>query len=191
MVTATPEISNPRAATLAARLHASDTALARMVDDDAELAAAVYRKRTLEAIMAHDAPPADWRLWFRTVVAVDADLHGPAAGFADERFYAALTRYLARAKAPEVARASADLMHALAAWDFPTASRAADRLMADPSFGTGWVPPDMLRDGGVVAKLMIGDIAGARRLYDRLTSAGATDLRSRLLGAYIAAAIRD
>ncbi len=82
-------------------------------------------------------------------------------------------------------------MHGLAAWDFPAASRAVDRIMADPSFGTGWVAHDMLRDGGTVAKLMTGDVAGARRLYDRLTSAGETDLRSRILGAYILAAARD
>ena len=82
-------------------------------------------------------------------------------------------------------------MHALAAWDYPAATRAADKVIADPSFGTGWVPPDMLRDGGVVAKLMTGDVAGARRLFDRLTSAGQTDLRSRILGAYLHAAERD
>ena len=191
MWTATPEIDNARAATLSARLHAPDTAATRMAERDGELASALYRKRTLEAMMAHGAPPADWELWFRTVVAVEADLHGPAAGFADDRFYGDLTRYLVRAKAPEVTMATAQLMHALAAWDFPAASTAADRVIADPSFGTGWVPPDMLRDGGVVAKLMIGDIVGARRLYDRLTAAGATDLRARILGAYLSAAERD
>ena len=189
--TATPEIDNARAATLSARLRAADRAATSNADWDAELAGALYRKRTLEAMMAHDAPPADWQLWFRTVTTVEADLHGPAAGVADEKFYGALQRYLARAHAPDVAVASAELVHALAVWDFPAASRAADKVMADPSFGTGWVPPDMLREGGVVAKLMTGDIAGARRMFDRLTSAGQTDLRSRILGAYLQAAERD
>jgi predicted membrane-bound spermidine synthase len=189
--TATPEIENARAATLSARLRTSDSSMARGADDDAELAGALYRKRTLETMMARNEPPADWRLWFRTVTAVEQDLHGPAAGVADERFYGALLSYLARAHAPAIAVASAQLMHALAAWDFPAASRAADQVIADPSFGTGWLPPDMLRDGGVVAKLMTGDIAGARRIFDRLTFAGQTDLRSRLLGAYLLAAERD
>jgi hypothetical protein len=189
--TATPEIENARAATLSARLRGPDSAATRLAEQDGELAGALYRKRTLETMMAHGEAPADWRLWFRTVVAVESDLHGPAAGVADEQFYGTLMRYLARTKAPDVTVASAQFMHALAAWDFPAASKAADRVMADPTLGTGWVPPDMLRDGGVVAKLMIGDVAGARRLYNRLTFAGAVDLRSRLLGAYLLAAERD
>jgi predicted membrane-bound spermidine synthase len=189
--TATPEIEVARATTLSARLRASDTVMLRDDERDAEIAGALYRKRTLEAMLARDEPPADWALWFRTVTAVEQELHGPAAGHADEKFYGSLLRYLDRAKAPAIAVASAQLMHGLAAWDFPAASRAADKVMADPSFGTGWVPHDMLRDGGVVAKLMTGDVAGARRLYDRLTSAGETDLKSRILGAYILAAARD
>jgi hypothetical protein len=189
--TATPEISTARAATLSARLRMPDSALVRMAEQDGELSGALYRKRTLDAILARDDPPADWELWFRTVVAVESDLHGPAAGEADERFYGSLMRYLARAKAPAVTVNTAEFMRALAAWDFPAASAAADRVMADPTVGTGWVPPDMLRDGAVVAKLMIGDVAGARRVYDRLTFGGATDLKSRLLGAYLAAAERE
>ena len=188
--TATPEIDFPRAATLSARLRMADTSRAG-IGDDGELTGPLYRKRTLDAIVTRDDPPADWELWFRTVVAVEAELHGPAQGVADERFYGTLHRYLERAGAPDVTRATADFMHALARWDFPAASRAVDRIMSDPSLGTGWVPPEMLRDGGVVAKLMIGDVAGARRIYDRLTVAGDTELRARLLGAYITAATRD
>ena len=189
--TATPEIDVARAATLSARLRAAGAGTLRDGERDAEIAGALYRKRTLEALMARGEAPADWALWFRTVTAVEQELHGPAAGYADEKFYAALFAYLTRAKAPDIAVASAQLMHALAAWDFPAASRATDRVMADPSFGTGWVPPDMLREGGVVSKLMTGDIAGARRLFDRLTAAGETELRVRILGAYLLAAERD
>jgi hypothetical protein len=138
--------------------------------------------------MAGSAAPADWELWFRNVITVERELHGAAAGFADERFYDALTRYLVRTRAPDVAQATARLMHALAAWNFPEASRAADRLLADPTLGTGWVPPDMLRDGAVVAKVLTGDVPGARVVYDRLTFAGDTELRSRLLSAYLRAA---
>jgi hypothetical protein len=142
----------------------------------------------LEAMLAGSGPPPDWELWFRSVVVVERELHGTAAGVADERFYDALHQYLARAQAPEVVLASAQFMHALAAWDFIGASHAADRLMTDPTLGTGWLPPDMLRDGAVISKLLIGDVIGARRVYDRLTFAGATELWPRMLGAYLAAA---
>ena len=182
--TATPDISRARAATLSARLRAATDTL----PENSEVTAARYRKQTLEATLAGSAPPPDWELWFRTVVVVERELHGTAAGVADERFYDALHEYLARARAPEVVVASAEFMHALAAWDFIGASHAADRLLADPTRGTGWLPPDMLRDGAVVSKLLIGDVQGARAVYNALTFAGTTDLWPRILGAWLAAA---
>ena len=99
--TATPEIDNPRAATLSAG-SARRTPRRHDGGADAELAGALYRKRTLEAMMAHGQPPADWQLWFRTVTSVESDLHGPAAGVADEKFYGSLLRYLERTRAPGV-----------------------------------------------------------------------------------------
>ena len=182
--TATPEIDRARAATLSARLrHPTDS-----IPENSEVTSARYRKEMLESIVAVSAPPPDWELWFRSVVVVERELHGPAAGVADEAFYEALHEYLASARAPEIVKTSARFMHALASWDFIGASRAADRLMADPTIGTGWIPPNMLRDGAVVSKLMIGDVAGARRVYDRLTFAGSDELWPRVLGAYLAAA---
>ena len=182
--TATPEIERARLATLSARLRAPDDSM----PENSEVTYARYRKQMLDAFLAGSAAPPDWELWFRSVLVVERELHGPAAGVADERFYDALHRYLARARAPEVVLASAQFMHALATWDFQRASQAADRLMADQTLGTGWLPPDMLRDGAVVAKLRIGDVPGARRIFDRLTYAGSDELWPRLLEAYLVAA---
>ena len=182
--TATPEIERARSATLSAWLRSGNDT----VPENSEITAARYRREMLEGFLAGSAPPPDWELWFRTVVVVERELHGPAAGVADERFYAALHQYLAGARAPEVVLASAEFMHALAAWDFVRASAAADRLLADPTVGTGWLPPDMLRDGAVVAKLRVGDVPGARRVFDRLTYVATTELWPRILEAYLTAA---
>jgi hypothetical protein len=106
---------------------------------------------------------------------------------ADERFYAALRRYLAATRPPLQAVAAVDFMHGLAAWDFAEAARSADRLSFDASLGEGWVPATMLLDGGVVAKLRTGDVAGARALYDELTPVlgGVGGLRARLIEAHL------
>ena len=182
--TATPEIERARAATLSARLRIPVDTL----PEDSELTGARYRKEMLDSFLAGAAPPPDWELWFRSVVVVERELHGPAAGVADERFYQALHQYLARVKAPDMVVTSARFMHALAAWDFPSAALAADRLLAAPTAGVGWLPPDMLRDGAVVAKLRMGDVPGARRVFDRLTFAGNRELWPRILEAYLVAA---
>jgi predicted membrane-bound spermidine synthase len=184
MVTPTPEIGPTRAGVVSARLRTDpqrDT-----MPSDAELSAARYRRGMLDDFIAVGAPPPDWAMWLRTVLLVDGDLHGTAAGHADERFYESLKDFVARARAPGGAAAATDFLHALARWDWPAASRAGDVLI-DASLSDSWIPSEMLRDGAVVAKLKTGDVAGARRVFDRFTpeSAEGRDLRDRLLDAHI------
>jgi hypothetical protein len=123
----------------------------------------------------------------RNVALVENDVHGGAAGVADEAFYEPIYRFLRSSKAPKRAVAALDFLHGLAAWNFQQASAAADVLMPDADLGESWLPPMMLRDGTVVAKLEIGDIAGAQRAFDILTplAGSKSDLRSRLLEAQI------
>jgi antitoxin (DNA-binding transcriptional repressor) of toxin-antitoxin stability system len=54
--------------------------------------------------------------------------------------------------------------------------------------GQSWVPVEILRDGAVVAKLVTGDTAGARRYFSALATQStlqANDLRTRLLNALV------
>jgi hypothetical protein len=78
----------------------------------------------------------------------------------------------------------------VAAWDFATAAAAADRLAPKVAEGGTWVDPDELAEGGVVAKLRLGDAAGARRLALLLAARRrrAGELPGRLMDAYLAAA---
>jgi len=111
------------------------------------------------------------------------------AGMVDTAFYSSLYTYLDRTHAPEVVRASVDFLHGLAAWDYPQAARAADPLIASAERGELWLDADQLRDGAVIAKLAVGDRAGARAAFRALVSRSGrsvTDLRTRLLYAYIA-----
>ncbi len=54
-----------------------------------------------------------------------------------------------------------------------------------------WITADELRDGAVFAKLNSGDVRGARAVLDTLAQFSVrkpTDLRSRLLSAYVTSA---
>lgn len=189
-VTTIPEVAPARAAARAAHLRLGRDAAQDTLPRDADYRAALLRKRMLETFLAAGTPPPDWQLWIHDVALVEQDVHGTAQGVADETFYAPLYRYLAKTHPPIQAVAAVDFLHATAAWDFPGAARAADRLFLDAGLGEAWVPRESYRDGAVVAKLAIGDVAGARRVYDELAPVldDRASLRGRLLDAHLRAA---
>ena len=102
--------------------------------------------------------------------------------------YATTMRFIDRHQGPGTARDVVSFRHGIAAWDFAQAAKAADRLLPVIRRERRWISGDELRDGGVMAKLQIGDVAGARQMYDSLASLSTRpvgDLRSRLLAAYV------
>jgi hypothetical protein len=116
-------------------------------------------------------------------------LHVGSAGVVDEHFYALVHDYLDRHAAPVQAQAAMRFVEAIGGWDFPTAAPLADGLLAEAEAGRPWLPPRVLLDGAVVAKLRQGDVAGARRFRDALTPDSGRppgDLRRLLIDAYIA-----
>ena len=155
----------------------------------ADVALIAARRQMLEAEMSSGKAPGDWQVWVQSVAWVEAGVHGGMAGMADTAFYGSLYAYLERAHAPATARASIDFLYGLATWDYPKAARAADPLIAEGERGQLWLDGDELRDGAVIAKLAVGDRAGARAAFRGLISRSArkiTDLRTRLLFSYIA-----
>ena len=100
-------------------------------------------------------------------------LHGGTAGVADEAFYARVRAYLLRAGAPTLARAAVDFAHGLAAWSFAEASRAGGTLIdAFRRDSVTWVPVSQLRNGTAVARLRLGDSAGATAAFRALAGLG-------------------
>ncbi len=147
------------------------------------------RRQIVEAQMAAGKAPVNWHAWVQAITQVEEGLHGGMAGVADSAYYASLRKYVAQANAPELARASVDFLHGLAAWDYAEAARAADPLLTAAATGEFWLDPDMLRDGAVMAKLATGHRAEARGIFRMLLSRSSrdiTDLRTRLLYSYIA-----
>jgi hypothetical protein len=97
-------------------------------------------------------------------------------------------RYAERFQAPAAVRNVVAFRHAVAAWNFAAAATLADSIMPVALREYRWIPADELRDGAVMAKLHLGDVAGARMALDTLgrhSTRDPGDLRSRMLQAYV------
>lgn len=151
------------------------------------LAAAQYRQALWGDLVSSPSPPADWWLWLQDFRIVEADRNGGTAGAADEAFYRAVARYLERHTAPPGVRHAVAFYRGLAEWDFAEASRAADALIEAAARGEVWLEPEELLAGAVVARLRLGDVAGARRIHAMLAGPETRqNLRLGVVAAYLA-----
>jgi spermidine synthase len=190
-----PEIRRVRRESIASRLRALRDAGAVRADTirDEDLRLAYYRYQRFTSAFA-SAPPADWRLWAQDFDGVEQDLHMGSAGVADERFYGTIRAFLARAGAPDEARAAVEFHHALATWTWADAVRAGAVLTrALVQHREQWVPLDLLREGLVVANLRLGDAAAASAVFKTLAPFGAAapTFRDRVLAGSVLAAERQ
>jgi len=185
------EISRVTALALGAKLRAAGS-----FDPDAtinesnEFREAANRLRHLRNVPAVNPAPDDWGLFFRLANDVEADLHNGTMGWADEKFYGEVTRFLSRYSAPVEAQDSWRFLHAIATYDWPTAAKEVDGLVLARVAERNWINADLLRDGAVVALLQTGDPKKAGNVFDRLsefTKRKSGDLRVRLLSAHIKA----
>ena len=186
--TAVPEIWQLHALTVSAALRhpsivaAADTAGGKDVRD------ARQRQWELESTLAGKVPPPDWKRWTQSALNVERYTHAGSAGTIDRRFYASLEAFMARMHAPPQARQSIGLRRALSAWDFKAASAYADSLEPQALALDAWTGVDEIREGGVVAKLKLGDPLGARKFWVALAPVATRPpdaLRSLLLNAYL------
>jgi hypothetical protein len=133
-------------------------------------------------------PPINWEVWVRQVARADYLRNAGTAGFADQQFYAGVERFMDRHKAPVAVRDIVEFRRALASWNFAEVAATGERLLGLVGTYQLWMSADELRDGLVIARLHLRDIAGARRAFDgllRFSRRPATDLRSQLLMSYV------
>ncbi|MDQ2766680.1 MAG: fused MFS/spermidine synthase [Gemmatimonadota bacterium] len=186
--TTVPEIWQLHALTVSAALRhpsigaAADTAGGKDARD------ARQRQWELQSTLALNTPPPDWKRWTLSALDVERYTHAGSAGVIDQPFYASLDSYMARTHAPAEARQSIGLRRALASWDFKAASALADSLEPKAVALDAWMGVDEIREGGVVAKLKLGDPIAARNLWVAMASVATRPpdaLRSLLLKAYL------
>jgi hypothetical protein len=155
---------------------------------------AVFQWQSWQSMTASSETPTDWPLWLQQSKRVDYLRNSGTAGTADEQFYTSLYRFIDRHRAPAVVKDVVTFRHGIAAWNFAQAAAAGERLIPMASAKRGWFAGDELRDGLVIARLHLGDVPGARQAHDslaRYSRRPATDLRSRLLTAYVQAAEKN
>jgi spermidine synthase/MFS family permease len=137
--------------------------------------------------MEGDAAPSDWRAWTSRALSIEENIGRGTDGVADENLFRDITEFMNRHGAPELARESIAFRYALATWDFQALSRIAD-LMLPLLDSDAWISPWELLAGGVVAKLRLGDVAGAAAHWDAVAPQVGTDgenLQLDLLEAYL------
>ena len=155
-----------------------------------EMMGAAERSHSVDRLLASNTAPVDWHVWAAAVRESEETRSGATSGVADSAFYARVDAYMAAQKAPAEARATVDFLHGMAAWNFVQAWRASDVLVPLAAKGDHWMPTDELREGAVLARLALGDVAGARHVLKAMAHVSgrdANDVRPQLLDAWIAA----
>jgi spermidine synthase len=144
--------------------------------------------RAFESQWASAESPPEWRIWARNFAHASGLVHGGMSGVADTAFFRGSERYVATHHGPAEAVASVAFLRGIAGWDFAEASTAGSTLLAAATKGDIWLDPDVLRDGLVMTRLRMGDVAGAEAAYKILaphSGRPAGDLRGQLLFAHL------
>lgn len=159
--------------------------------DDRGTSNALFQHRQLSVLASTGTPPGDWRSWIARVQDVEDIIDGGNAGVIDSAYFAMLEGYMTRTNAPAGPRTAVAFMKAVSSWNWPSAAAMSDSLLLFERRRTPWMGAEMLRAGGVVSHLQVGDAVGARRLFDFLTPGlrmGTGDMRTLLLDSWIRAA---
>lgn len=184
-----PDIWRMRALAVSAQLGSPEVhPVPEQQELDPVLLPTQYLMSRWDALLSQEMGPSDWKLWLEDFRVVEANLHGGLLGFADETFYKRVSHFLDQVDAPKFVHDVVSFRHGLAAWDFREASRSGDGIQDSVLDRKGYIPADEYLDGMVVAKLRLGDVASARRIFNALVPLSQrepSDLRLLLLDAYI------
>lgn len=171
LINPTPEIYRTAALTIGRVLRGDPSHAGPLLTfEDDSLRRVADQVRAFEQRLTGSASPPSWLGWTGQFVNAEREIHGGTAGVADELFYGRVHRFIEATHAPPPVRSAVDFYHGLAAWDFAEAARAGDLLLAEPKEGQSWISATILRRGTAIAKLELGDPAGAKAIYEMVAS---------------------
>ena len=189
--TASLNISRIKAQALGARLRAGDKLDPAFIEGgDKEFREALNNLQVLRDVLASAQTPADWSFFFKLAMDVESDLHSGTMGWVHEEFYESVRRFMEAKKAPADGLAALRFMHGISSYDWKEAAAQVDALLDARAKERVWINNDLFREAASVALLHTGDVAKARRVFDRMagyTARKPGDLRVRMVDAHIAA----
>jgi spermidine synthase len=161
--------------------------------DRSRYSAAAARRQTLQSRMSSGQKPVDWPEFMTLVRTVDDDIHQGTMGWADESFYGPVLQFAQAQGAPSDMIAAIKFLRALSSYNWLEAANQIDPLFFAIENKLNWVQPDTFRDGAVVSLMKTGQFAKARTMFNNMgqyTDRPINDLRTRMLGAAVAATVR-
>ena len=184
-------ISRIKAQALGARLRAGDRLDPAYIEGgDKEFREALNGLQVLRDILASEHTPADWGLFFKRAMDVEASLHSGTMGWVHDEFYASVRDFMTTKRAPEDGLAAMRFMHGIASYDWKEAAAQVDLLLDARGKDRVWLNDDLFRDAACVALLHTGEVAKARKVFKQTaeyTSRKPGDLRVLMVDAHIAA----
>jgi predicted membrane-bound spermidine synthase len=189
--TASLNIGRINAQALGARLRAGDRLDPAFIEGaDKGFREALNNLQVLRDVLASSHRPADWSFFFKLAMGVESNLHSGTMGWVHEEFYQSVRNFMEAKGAPTDGLAALDFMRSISAYDWKEAAAQVDALVAAREKDRIWISDDLFRDAACVALLHTGDVARARKVFDRMsdyTVRKPGDLRLRMIDAHIAA----
>ena len=186
-----PEIVRLVARRKAAYLRALDTDSAAQFASWSGFQSSRYNYDLWRGMLLREGQPSDWRTWLSHFRAIASERSGGMAGVPDDPLYERALEYVEDRDAPDIVRLAILYQQAIATWDFADASRILNSILTESVNQSWsvyrlieWIPVTMLVEGGVVAKLKVGDRTGARDIFAAFESsytAGPNHLNRLLL----------
>lgn len=144
----------------------------------------LYATAQFRDLVSTNQAPLNWPQWVLQAVKIHRNLHDGSSGAVFEPFFSACQAYLARQDAPPAVQRVLDLLRSVSSRDFPTASSAAEDLLAERRKGQEWLPDYWLGECGAAVCLQAGQPQKAKAFLQLLRKD--VDFRFVFLAARIA-----
>ena len=119
---------------------------------------------------------------------MERDRHQGTMGVVNLAWWSSVERYLAATGAPAGMQSAWRFLRAALTYQWVAAAAEVGPQIAERDRGTAWLPPALLLDAGVLARLRTGDVVGAKAAFARLSDAAGRspdDVRTRMLEAQL------
>jgi hypothetical protein len=138
--------------------------------------------------MGMERPPIDWQAWVREVLEGGGWTPSLGWSFLEEGFPSVAMEAARRLDAPDGVFAALAFVDALDQWRWEELIPASEALAVEIEEERRWISPEVVLEGGVVARLLTGRPTEAEQFFQRLEALSGRppwDFRTQLLKAHL------